>query len=656
MKKKVIVKGPALSASGYGEHARLVLRALKSNEELFDIYLVNIPWGKTGWISESSEERTWLDSLIIKTHEALQAKQTFDISLQVTIPNEFEKMALVNIGVTAGIESHKVAPQWLQKANEMDKIITISEHSKRGFTETKYPLVNEQKEHVADLTCNVPVEVIGYPVKNIKPADVQFDFDTDFNFLSVALWGQRKNMEQTVRAFVEQFRDNENVGLILKTALANGSTYDKEAMRQVLANVLQKCGERKCKVYLLHGRLSEEEMTTLLTHDKVKCMFSLAHGEGFGLPLFEAAYNGLPIVATDWSGHLDFLYAPQKDKKGKTKNKGLFGKVSYDLNNVQKESVWEGVIVPDSKWAYPSLQSAKTKIGDVYKDYDLALSKAKKLKEYVLEEFEESKIIKKYISLIDNRKEEILKTPKKISFCIITDGKKKEKTDLEIKSIMLAVDKSDIESEIILCGNVENFKDTEGVQLVSAPDLADAGLLGAMRNKAAASATGDVYVFVDDDILFSENWVNRLKEYSENNPWNILGSRLLLPDGDRCWDRSTISPHRMIDYDTVDYSGILYQTGAYWIVRKDTFKNNSWDPNIPIYAEKNGGINEDVEYSIRLQKEGYILRFDKENIVWHNDDSYCQIGELCLRKEVTDLLVFKDKCEEFLSLAERMGD
>ena len=400
MKKKVIVKGPAFSASGYGEHARLVLRALKSQEDLFDIYFVNIEWGKTGWISEDSEERRWLDSLVIKTHSAIKEKQQFDISLQVTIPNEFQKLATVNIGVTAGIETHKVAPLWLQKANEMDKIITISEHSKRGFTETKYPLVNEQKEHVADLTCDVPVEVIGYPVKNIEPADVDFKFETDFNFLTVALWGQRKNLDQTIATFIEQFRDNENVGLVLKTAFKSGSTYDRLAMEEFLSNVCNRYGEKKCKVYLLHGRLSEEEMTALLQNDKIKCMYSLAHGEGFGLPLFEAAYNGLPIVTTDWSGHLDFLYAPQKDKKGKEKKKGLFGKVSYDLNNVQKESVWENVITADSKWAYPSSQSAKTKLGEVYKDYSLALNKAKKLKEYILKEFEETKILEKYTNSV----------------------------------------------------------------------------------------------------------------------------------------------------------------------------------------------------------------------------------------------------------------
>ena len=263
-----------------------------------------------------------MDDLIKKTAKYINENKnniSFDYSLQVTIPNEFEKIASVNIGVTAGIETHKVAPQWLQKVNEMDKLVVVSNHAKSGFESTKYPLVNEKQEHVTDLTCNVPIEVVGYPVKKVKAAKIDFELETDFNFLSVALWGQRKNVEKTILNFVEEFKDEENVGLVVKTAIRGGSTYDLLGTEQLLQRILSKHPDRKCKVYLLHGRLSEEEMTALYNHDKIKCMVSLAHGEGFGLPLFEAAYNGLPIVATDWSGQTDFLYAPQKDKKGKEK-------------------------------------------------------------------------------------------------------------------------------------------------------------------------------------------------------------------------------------------------------------------------------------------------------------------------------------------------
>ncbi len=48
-------------------------------------------------------------------------------------------------------------------------------------------------------------------------------------------------------------------------------------------------------------------MKALYEHDKVKCLVNIAHGEGFGLPLFEAARAGLPIATIPWSGQLDFL-------------------------------------------------------------------------------------------------------------------------------------------------------------------------------------------------------------------------------------------------------------------------------------------------------------------------------------------------------------
>ena len=103
MRKKIFVRAPCLSQSGYGEQSRFALRALKSREDIFDIYIQPIPWGKTGWVWENNEFRRWMDSRIIQTQIALQQKNLSpDISLQITIPNEFEKLCPVNIGYTAG--------------------------------------------------------------------------------------------------------------------------------------------------------------------------------------------------------------------------------------------------------------------------------------------------------------------------------------------------------------------------------------------------------------------------------------------------------------------------------------------------------------------------------------------------------------------------
>ena len=67
MRKKVFVRGPALSRSGYGEHCRFLLRSLREYEEYFDIFLFNTNWGNTNWLHEDNEEREWLDGVIART-------------------------------------------------------------------------------------------------------------------------------------------------------------------------------------------------------------------------------------------------------------------------------------------------------------------------------------------------------------------------------------------------------------------------------------------------------------------------------------------------------------------------------------------------------------------------------------------------------------
>ncbi len=54
--RTVLLKGPILSRSGYGEHARSVFRALQSRPDLYDIYIEPTIWGKTPWSHTVSEE------------------------------------------------------------------------------------------------------------------------------------------------------------------------------------------------------------------------------------------------------------------------------------------------------------------------------------------------------------------------------------------------------------------------------------------------------------------------------------------------------------------------------------------------------------------------------------------------------------------------
>jgi len=220
-------------------------------------------------------------------------------------------------------------------------------------------------------------------------ADLDITLEDDFNFLCIAQWSPRKNLENTIRWFLEEFKDD-SVGLVLKLSIAANSTIDRHQTETRLKNFISGLNieETKCSITLLHGEMTEGQMSQLYTHEKIKGIINLAHGEGFGLPMFEAATHALPVVAPDWSGHLDFLYAPVKTKKSKrAKNRPHFLKVDYDLKPIQKEAVWKGVLEEGSMWCYAKERSSKSKMRDLYKNHSRHSSTAKKLQKYLLKNF-----------------------------------------------------------------------------------------------------------------------------------------------------------------------------------------------------------------------------------------------------------------------------
>jgi len=391
MKKKILLKAPILTRSGYGEQARFAFRSLMSRPDLFDVYVQPLQWGHTSWLNDINEERKTIDHLIEKTIMHVHEGGQFDMSLQVTIPNEWEGIAPVNIGYTAGIETTKVAPQWLEKGNYMDKIIVVSDHSKRVYQNTTYTAVNEQTKEESPYKLTTDVESVNYPVKTFDfVPDLNIDLDYDVNFLSIAQWGPLKNMENTVRWFVEEFL-NDEIGLVIKTNFAKNCLMDKIQSENTLKQLLSEYKDRTCKIYLLHGDMSDEEIHALYVHPQIKAFVGLPHGEGFGLPFFEAAYSGMPVVATGWSGQLDFLFDENM--------KEHFYNVAFDIQQVQKEVVWDGVLVADSMWAFPREASAKEKMRQCYEDI-----KAGNLDQYVEyaaelhERFSEEKMYDKFVS------------------------------------------------------------------------------------------------------------------------------------------------------------------------------------------------------------------------------------------------------------------
>src|SRR5512141_1821019 len=135
--KKLIFRGPVQTASGYGVHARMLLKALDESGK-FDITVMSVPWGATPLIYDETQPfNKRIRELAGKFNP--QAPMDYDVSVQVTIPNEFMQLGRKNVCVTAGIETNRVSPLWQQKANEVaDVLVVPSVHSARSFTQGIY--------------------------------------------------------------------------------------------------------------------------------------------------------------------------------------------------------------------------------------------------------------------------------------------------------------------------------------------------------------------------------------------------------------------------------------------------------------------------------------------------------------------------------------
>ena len=387
---KILLEAPILTNSGYGEHSRLVYQSLREDPFL-EIYINPLNWGSCSWDTPSDEVMQCVRRFkAYSSHcEAQKQKQEYFAQIHVGIPNEFEKKAPYSVCVTAGIETDRVTAPWLFKTHQgIDKIVVTSEHAKDGFIKTGYEVLNKLNNTRTELTCACPVEVVNYPVKEVQGPTLDIDFKTNFNFLQIAMMGPRKNLETSIKCFVDEFRQNSDVGLVLKTSSSRSSVIDRIKTRKKLQNYIETLGKKKCKIYLIHGNLSESEIHSLYHHPKIKAYYTTTHGEGFGLPIFEAAYSGLPIIATDWSGHLDFLSA---EYEGKTKK--LFAKIDYELKEVQKEAIWGDLITKESRWAFVKQNSVRSQLSKVYKNHGMYKKWAKVLKDKVVNSHSEEKIL-----------------------------------------------------------------------------------------------------------------------------------------------------------------------------------------------------------------------------------------------------------------------
>tara|TARA_B100001059_G_scaffold84097_1_gene82149 strand:- start:15735 stop:17057 length:1323 start_codon:yes stop_codon:yes gene_type:complete len=405
MKPFIVVQGPVSTRSGYGNHTRdLVTALIKANK--YDIQIVSLPWGScptNALLVEDPNHKAIIDRIATQN-----INRKPDVFIQISVPNEFQALGKYNIGITAGIETNRVAHEWIEGCNRMDMNIVTSEHSKDGFVNTVYDAIDEKtKQKTGELRLNKPIQVLfeGLDLnvykKTTKIHDTVLselkDIKDDFCFLYTGHWlkgamGQdRKDVGMMIKTFCESFKNKmpkNRPALILKTSHATFSIIDRDEIMKKVQQIMEPYGNKAPNIYLLHGDLTDEEMNSLYNHPKINAMISFTKGEGFGRPLLEFGITGKPIIASNWSGHLDFLH---KDYCT------LLPGEQTPVHN----SVIDNFILKDSTWFTVDYGYAVRVLQDCVSDYKQYLTKARKQSHHVKTNFNLDLMSEKFCEIVD---------------------------------------------------------------------------------------------------------------------------------------------------------------------------------------------------------------------------------------------------------------
>ncbi len=212
--------------------------------------------------------------------------------------------------------------------------------------------------------CPLPVIRIPHPIQvPIRDADGPAEFGVDpdrftfltmFDMLSVY---ERKNPLATVKAFARALGRMERAELIVKV---NSAHHNRPAMEELQA------AAAGLPIRFIERTLTRPAVNSLIAASD--CFVSLHRSEGFGLALAEAMFLGKPVIATGYSGNVDFMNSTNSFV------------VAYDMVPV---STGCEPYPAGERWADPSIDDAARLMVEVRRNSARRVAVGKSAQDYI---------------------------------------------------------------------------------------------------------------------------------------------------------------------------------------------------------------------------------------------------------------------------------
>ena len=303
MKKlTTIFEAPVNSNSGYGRWADAIFDCLDAYPHL-DLKVAPCSWGQcnTRIIQEKGDAYR-------KSKFLMGQVQAPDVYITNTIPHIPKPLGRkLNINITAGLEVDRLYPHLVDGANQWDCVIVPSRFARQVFIE------NGVKKPVEVLPWSADTSIFKISSERNAKVDAQMatikeqDIFLFVGQITSHSLNDRKNISALVKTFRAAFNGwKDKPALLLKTGGVNVSTFDRNSTLEYLG-AIKNMIESDANIYLLHGELNDAEMNALFNHPRIVANISFTRAEGWGQPLLQASLAGKPVIAPNYSGHLDFL-------------------------------------------------------------------------------------------------------------------------------------------------------------------------------------------------------------------------------------------------------------------------------------------------------------------------------------------------------------
>ena len=290
----------------------------------------------------------WADAKDDPHHVDFHGMECHDVTVIHTQPEPFFDAAYKRCGLFERVprpyrvgywywEFDSIPDPWVARARTLDEVWTATEFIAKGLREK----------------LSVPVRTL-FPGVKLAPferrpktyfglSEAPFTFLFTFHMMSVM---ERKNPLGLIQAFKLAFGTQDAVRLVLKTSFGDRHPAQIQELCAAAAGA---------NITVIDQVYSPDEVLSLM--DACDAYVSLHRSEGLGLTMAEAMLMGKPVIATNFSGNVDFM----------DESNSLL--VRYELVKLGKP------IPPydaDLEWAEPSVEHAAQLMRRVYEDQDWA--------------------------------------------------------------------------------------------------------------------------------------------------------------------------------------------------------------------------------------------------------------------------------------------